>query len=158
VLNRAASGNGVTDSLARRAHYAVIFAQAGKAQLGDFGQLAVDTGDAVLADAVYRAVASMPTDARPFVPAAILELVQNAEWSEAQAVLESVVNATDRAKMVMDRFDGGRHGAVDKINMGLDEQSKSGTDDDFNIDDVLDSAGGIKDSALLLMGKRISGQ
>jgi hypothetical protein len=154
VLNRSTTGHGVTDGLQCRAAYAEIFEQAGKAQLSDFGQLAIDTGDPVLADALYRAVAALPNDSRPFAPAAFLELLPNAEFTEAQQVLQAVVDAMDQAKQSMDAFESGRHGQITQgqLERGLPPESA----DEFDIDDILDSSGGIREDVLLRMGQRVS--
>lgn len=157
VLNRATTGSGATDSLLRRAAYSEIFEQAGVAQLSDFGQLAVDTGDPILADSVYRAVAALPNDKRPFAPAAFLELVPNSDYTEAQQILQAVMDAADSAKQSLDTFDGGRHGQVtqNQIEKGLRAQSSA---EAFNIDDLLDASGGVREDALLRMSQRLSDQ
>lgn len=157
VLNRATTGSGLTDSMVRRAAYAEVFAQAGKAQLWDFGQLAVDTADPVLADCLFRAVAAIPTADRPFQPAAFLALVQNAEWTEAQQLLEGVVESFRSAKRGIDIFGGGKHGqvTVDQIESGLRAQDKK-SDEELNIDDILDAAGGIREDAVLRLGQQVN--
>lgn len=160
VLNRANVGNGVnaTDSLMRRAAYAEVFKTAGKAQLHDFGQLAIDTGDAVLADSVFRAVASLPSADRPFPPASLLALVPNAEFEEAKQLLNATMDAYDAAKRGFDTFMGGRHGQVTQaqIAAALRQQQQDGADD-FNINDILDDAGAVREDALVRLGKRASG-
>jgi hypothetical protein len=112
----------------------------------------------VLADAVFRAVAALPNDRRPFAPAAFLELVPNADFNESQQILQAVMDAADSAKQAMDTFDGGRHGAVvqGQIEKGLRAQ-KSGAEA-FNIDDILDASGGVREDALLRMSQRLSDQ
>lgn len=158
VLNRATTGQGLTDSMLRRAAYAQVFTQAGKAQLFDFGQLAVDTADPVLADSIYRAVASMPNDERPFAPAGLLELVPNAEYDEATQLLDGVVENYRQAKRGIDAFEGGRHGQVtqEQIEAGLRARDKDAPVDNFDPDDILDEAGGIREDALLRISSRVA--
>ena len=159
MLNRATTGNGVTEGIQRRAAYAEIFETAGRAQLYAFGQVAIDTADAVLADSVYRAVASLPSKERPFSPAQLLELVPNAEYTEAQALVNTVMDDHDAAKRAFDTFIGGRHGQVttDQIRAALDQRDRESGVDDFNVDDILDEAGGIREDALVRLGKRTAG-
>lgn len=158
MLNRATTGNGTTDGLTRRATYAEIFEQAGIAQLSDFGQLAIDTADPVLADAVFRAVAALPNTQRPFAPAGFLELVPNADFTEAQQILQAVADAADSAKRAMDTFDGGRHGAVTQLQIEKGLRAQQANADAFNIDDILDASGGVREDALLRMSQRLSDQ
>lgn len=147
VLNRATTGSGVAEGLARRAHYATIFERVGKAQLFDFGQLAIDTGDAILGDAVYRAVMTRARDERPFQPAEFITILPNGEFDEASAILQSVMDEADQAGIAIATFEG-RTGQVSlsRITMGL-----QGLDDSLRAgdDDMLDEAGGIKESALV---------
>lgn len=146
VLNRATTGNGngATEGIQRRAAYSVIFEKIGKAQLFDFCQLAIDTGDAVLQDACYRAVMTRTREERPFQPAEFISLIVNSEHTDAQAILQGVLDAATEAGRLMASFEG-RSGAVNHslITAGLAKQGKI-ADDDF-----VDEAGGIKDEALL---------
>lgn len=150
VLNRATSGAGATDSIVRRSAYKAIFEQAGKAELASWGQLALDTGDAVLADAIYRANSARPKDERGFSPAAFIELLPNSDYTEANTVLQSVMDSADRAGIAISEFEG-RTGKVslNRIAMGLAGQGKKAAP----VDDLLDEAGGIRDEALINFAK-----
>jgi hypothetical protein len=54
-------------------------------------------------------------------------------------------------------FDGGRHGAVTQAQIEKGLRAKSGADH-FDINDILDASGGIREDALLRMGQRVQGQ
>ena len=150
VLNRATTGNGTLEGLTRRASYATIFEKIGKAQMFDFGQLAIDTGDAVLADSVYRAVMTRPREDRPFQPAEFIALVKNTDHTEATAILQQVLDDCDKAGTAMAEFEG-RTGRVN-LNMiasGLAKQGRIPAAED----DLLDEAGALKDEALISFAK-----
>jgi hypothetical protein len=162
VLNRATTGTGATEGLTRRAAYATIFEKIGKAQLFDFGQLAIDTGDAILGDSVYRATMIRPREERPFQPAELIALIPNAEYTEATAILQSVLDTTDAAGLAIASFEG-KTGkvSISKIALGLHgqrEKVKAQEDLSDDLGEMLDSAGGIRDEWLLKIGKRVSEQ
>src|SRR5262249_26169143 len=122
VLNRAGVGKGdgtgaITEGLARRAHYAVIFEKAGKAELATWGQLAIDTGDAILADSVYRANGARSKEDRGFEPTSLLSKLRNDDYKTAQAALEAVEDLAVNAKRLIDAF----HERTNAVNL---EQSK----------------------------------
>lgn len=154
VLNRATTGAGATEGLTRRAAYAEIFEKVGKAQLFDFGQLAIDTGDAVLADAVYRAVMIRSRDERPFQPAEFISLVQNTEYTDSVTILQGILDTADEAGQAIATFEG-KTGQVslNRIALGLRGQGA-----EIANDDLLDEAGGVREDAMVRMGKQFSGQ
>ncbi|MCC6394773.1 MAG: hypothetical protein IT167_29535 [Bryobacterales bacterium] len=145
VLNRATTGNGALEGLTRRASYATIFEKIGKAQLFDFGQLAIDTGDAVLADSVYRAAMTRPREERPFQPAEFISLLRNSDHTEATTILQKVLDDCDKAGTAMAEFEG-QTGRVNlnMITAGLQKQGRIPA-----AHDLLDEAGGIREEALI---------
>jgi hypothetical protein len=155
VLSRATTGNGTTEGIQRRAAYAAIFASMGRAALFDAAQECIDTGDAVKADALYRAICSLPRDERPCQPAEFISLVPNAEYTEATAVLQSVLDATDQAGLAIATFEG-KTGkvSISKIALGLAGQGDKLKPEE----DMLDAAGGIRDEWVLEQARRASGK
>jgi hypothetical protein len=157
-LNRATSGDGVTDAVQRRAAYSAMFAQAGKAELFAWAQLALDTGDAVLADAIYRANSARVKTDRGFEPASFISLMPNGEFTESQTILQEVVDSAKRAGLAIAQFEGrGSAVSVDLIAMGLAEQDGTlpGPSQDL---DPFDETGAIRPEYLMQQGKRVSGQ
>lgn len=61
-------------------------------ELARYAQQAIDTGDAILADAVIRENGARKQDDRPFLTATLLKLLPNAEHQQAQALLNQVID------------------------------------------------------------------
>lgn len=159
VLNRAvAPASNLTDALSRRAAYAQIFQQVGKMELFSWAQIAIDSGDAILADAVYRANGKRSREERAFLPSTFMSLLPNADYTEAAGILQEVLLSAKRAGLSIAQFDG--HGSavsLDLIAMGLSSLDDSIIDPGLD-DDPFDSTGAVKESYLLSSGKRVSGQ
>lgn len=78
VLRCAKTGNGdvvsILEAMQLRAAYADILAAAGPVELAAWGQQAIDTGGAILADAVLRENGARKAEERPFMGATLLTL------------------------------------------------------------------------------------
>ena len=60
---------GIVEAMQLRAAYVDILAAAGPVELASWGQQAIDTGDAILADTVLRENGARKADERPFMGA-----------------------------------------------------------------------------------------
>lgn len=123
-----------------------------------WAQLAIDTGDAVLADAVLRANGKRLRDDRAFLASTFLNLIPNADYNEARDILQAVLNSARSAGIAIAEFEGRRSAvSLDLIRMGLADQDGALPTDGLD-DDPFDSSGAVKPEYLLATGKKVAGQ
>jgi hypothetical protein len=123
-----------------------LFRLAGKMEMLTWGQLAIDTADAVMADAVYREVTTRTVADRPFLPAEFISNLRNAEFDEAQDILKSVRIETERAQAVLERFESASGApSLNRMANALRDRKVQPSADE---DDVFDELGGIKEGYL----------
>ena len=120
ILRRAtAPTNGPQDALRRRAAYATILDASGAVELARFAQQAIDTGDAILGDAVLRENGRRSGTDQPFVNGELLKRIPNAEHVEVQGLLQSVLDRSEEAGLAYSEFERGRPDSLRRIALGL---------------------------------------
>jgi hypothetical protein len=122
VLRRATNGLGIVAAAELRAAYCLILDQAGAVELARWAQQAVDTGDAILADAVIRANDSRKSDDRSFTSAALMTALPNEEHTRLQALLKNVIDLAAEAGLAWSEFERGKSDGLRRIALGLAKQ------------------------------------
>jgi len=139
VLRRAKTGNGdvvgILEAMQLRAAYADILAAAGPVELAAWGQQAIDTGDAILADAVLRENGARKADERPFMGATLLTNLKNAEHIQAQALLNQIIDLNQQVGLAYSTFQRRDSVSFQRIQLGLKARR--------NIGDAVDESGAI---------------
>jgi hypothetical protein len=107
ILRNAKTGPAV-EAAQLRAAYATILESTGPVELAKWAQQAIDTGDAILADAVVRENGTRKQDERPFLTATLLKLLPNAEHQQAQALLQEVINLSQQGGIAYSEFERGQ--------------------------------------------------
>lgn len=111
VLRRATtgtgSGNGVSDALTRRANYHSILQNAGKSELANWAQMAIDDMDLVLADACVRANDRRERNERAFSSNDFLDTMgaNLTEFRLARAILNETILTAERAGIAFAKFE-----------------------------------------------------
>lgn len=128
VLRRAKTGNGdvvgIVQAMQLRAAYADVLAAAGPAELAAWAQQAIDTGDAILADAVLRENGARKQDDRAFMNSALLSNLKNADYIQAQALLNQVIDLNQRAGLQYSQFQNQDSAAFKRIQIGLTQRQR----------------------------------
>ena len=123
ILRKAKSGNGgaqgIIEAMALRASYAAILEVCGPVELAKWAQQAVDSGDPLLADAVLRENGARKKDEQPFSCASLLDKLPNAEFGEAQALLNQVIDTAQRGGLAYSEFQRQAPDAIRRIELGL---------------------------------------
>lgn len=122
ILRRAKTGNGVTGLLEAtqlRAAYAQILAASGPTELAAWAQQAIDTADAILADAVLRENGVRKQDERAFMNSALLANLHNTEHVTAQALCNQVLDLNQQAGLAYSQFQRQDSAAFQRIQVGL---------------------------------------
>jgi hypothetical protein len=139
ILRNAKTGTGdgraAVEAAQLRAAYATILESTGPVELAKWAQQAIDTGDAILADAVVRENGTRKQDERPFLTATLLKLLPNAEHQQTQALLNEVINLAQQGGIAYSEFERGRYNSVARIALGLRQRQ--------NIDEVIGEDGAI---------------
>lgn len=139
VLRRAKTGNGdvvgILEAMQLRAAYVDILAAAGPVELAAWGQQAIDTGDAILADAVLRENGARKQDERPFMGATLLTNLKNAEHIQAQALVNEIIDLNQQAGLAYSTFQRRDSASFQRIQLGL--KARRG------IHDAVDESGAI---------------
>jgi hypothetical protein len=139
ILRNAKTGTGdgraAVEAAQLRAAYATILESTGPVELAKWAQQAIDTGDAILADAVVRECGARKQDERPFLTATLLKLLPNAEHPQAMALLNQVIDLAQQGGIAYSEFERGRYNSVARIALGLKARQ--------NIDEVIGEDGAI---------------
>jgi len=134
VLRRAKTGNGgvvgILEAMQLRSAYAEILAAAGPTELAAWGQQAIDTADAILADSVLRENGARKQDERPFMSSALITNLKNADFVQAQVFLNQVIDLSQQAGLAYSEFQRQDSAAFKRIQLGLKRrQSIAGVDE-----------------------------
>jgi hypothetical protein len=106
--------------MALRAHYAIILKASESAELGSWAQMAIDSGDAVLADAVHRENFGRKSSDRPFRNQALLDKLSVPDFDAAQGYLNEVVLARQEAGLIYAKFENASgQSSIKRIAVGL---------------------------------------
>lgn len=139
VLRRATTGTGnVSDALTRRANYHSILQSAGKSELANWAQMAIDDMDLVLADACVRANDRRERNDRAFSSNDFLDTIgaNLTEFRLARAILNETILTAERAGIAFAKFENPTGKAsLAQIIMGLRLME--------NADYTVDEQGGI---------------
>jgi hypothetical protein len=123
TLRKAKSGNGdaqgIIEAMALRASYAQVLAVCGPVELAKWAQQAIDTGDAILADAVLRENGARKKDEQSFMNGTVLDKLPNAEHEQAQALLNQVIDTAQRGGLAYSEFQRQAPDALRRIELGL---------------------------------------
>ncbi|MCX6587083.1 MAG: hypothetical protein NTX13_10960 [Acidobacteria bacterium] len=126
ILRRATTGTGstigVSDALTRRANYHSILQSAGKSELANWAQMAIDDMDLVLADACVRANDRRERNERAFSSGDFLDTIGEnlTEFRLARAILNETILTAERAGIAFAKFENPNGGAsIARIIMGL---------------------------------------
>jgi hypothetical protein len=128
VLRRAKTGNGgvvgILEAMQLRAAYADVLAAAGPSELAAWGQQAIDTADAILADSVLRENGVRKLDERPFMSSVLMTNLNNKEHAQAQALLNQVLDMNQQAGLAYSQFQRQDTAAFKRIQMGLTQRQR----------------------------------
>ena len=97
---------------------------AGPLELSAWAQQAIDSADAILADAVLRENASRKADERPFTSASFLSKLQNTEHAQAQALLDEVITIAQQGGVAYSGFMRRDSATFQRISLGLRQMGR----------------------------------
>jgi hypothetical protein len=122
-LRKAKTGNGdvsgLLEAMQLRSAYSEILEAAGPLELAAWAQQAIDSADAILADAVLRENFSRKPDERPFQSAIFLSKLNNTEHTQAQALLNEIIDIAQQGGLAYSQFMRRDSASFQRIQLGL---------------------------------------